>query len=1305
MATRTNDWEQASAADGSTYWFSPGLSKYSWAVPEELKTDADRSREAGEWVWMEHPKEGYVPAKRSPGKGYQSMAGETLYLKKDMAKPAKLNWLNLTMSENDLVMLENVNPAVILFHIKQRYLTNQIYSYVGPILISCNPYKLLPLYTPSILNNYIKRDNRYLEPHVYAVANRAFRDLVSHSCSQSIVISGESGAGKTECTKQALQFLAEVAESAENIEQMILMANPVLEAFGNAKTIRNNNSSRFGKYLEVFFSHRNSIAGATTTNYLLEKSRVCFQAPKERNYHVFYQLVEGSTPEMKQRFRLGPVSSYNYLNQSGCDKVAGVPDDRLFKEELLPSMRELNFSQDEINSIFRIVSGILMLGNVTFENTGERKCQVKDAKSCSDAASLLEVSGKALNEVVTTTKLKVIGQAPITVNLSATEATSARDALAKFVYEKLFDWLVQKVNQVVAPKGGSKYSIGILDIFGFEIFDQNSYEQLCINFTNEKLQQFFNFHTFKQEEKCYKEEDITFEKVPYIDNQPVLDLIEQKPHGILPMVDEELIVPKGTDLTFINKLHDRYAQNPHYRAERKKRVEIFTVVHYAGDVTYDSKGFLEKDRDRLNDEAYGLLSKSTCLFLSKLFPQNDKARTRQAKKSTLGYRFTRQLTALMKTLHNTEPHYIRCIKPNPNKSPLEFYGKMSFDQLRNSGVFEAVKIRKAGYPFRYTHKEFFWRFAATMPEHRQKFSPTDMIDNCRVLISNFGFDTKTKQEIQVGRSKILYRAPQHRIMENKRNIAVERLVRVVQRVGRGYMARKLYRRMKAIVPVLEKAIKIRKVEPLQAALAQADGVGYEMKIIKDARYMLHVFEEEERVEKVLSSLIDEDPEETFGTFAEALATAKEIKYNSPTVERARKVFAEARKVRDAIDAEGEKALVSLEVNELRKVLEQANALKFPHRSPTINKIIDLIYKTSTDNFVKLQLKASLRKGDTDRIIATTIKLREISLERTKTLFDFNKFALLIDRNVWAGKKLLCFDRKSLAESMRRYTQSSIHHSLTRMKEKKDKQHAKILFKNILGYMGNPRYQAGQEVILARELLQAAVDSEEQRTEIYCQLMKQLTKNPDKTSMAKGWDLVMLCVSTFPPPSVIENHLEVFIRKNSPKKMMKRIILAMHHKMYDSKQSSLSVPDVNKMNDIVNGNIRNRSICSGYNTSIQQLDELKKLGEKKVSNAVELGANGTPRRPNPLSAPATRPKADAKVGMKRGSQMLNPEAVMAATEKKSQYLTKPEGHASKAPKTGGPSLPPNWRTAVDPESGDTYYYNAVTKATTWDMPTA
>eukprot|EP00466_Bigelowiella_natans_P006255 jgi/Bigna1/140911/aug1.59_g15619 len=1286
---QSTDWEAKRAVDGSRYWYSPGLNKYSWAVPEELKTQADRNREAGEWYWLEHPEHGYVPAKKNPGSGYKIASGETVYVKKGAEKPRRLNWLNLTNSENDLVMLENVNPAVILFHVKQRYHTNQIYSFVGPILISCNPYKLLPLYTPAILNDYIKRDNRYLEPHVYSVANTAYRDLVSHSLSQSIVISGESGAGKTECTKQALQFLAEIAESNENIEQMILMANPVLEAFGNAKTVRNNNSSRFGKYLEVFFNQRNNIAGAKTTNYLLEKSRVCFQAKGERNYHVFYQLVAGASAQQKKWFRIKEMQSYHYLNQSGCDKVAGVPDGRLFNEELLPSMRQLDFKEDEINSIFRITSGVLKIGNISFNTIGERKCKVVAQEEVRDAASLLEVNAKDLNEVVTKTKLKVIGQAPISVGLSAQQATSARDALAKFVYEKMFDWLVKKVNAVVEPSGATRYSIGILDIFGFEIFEANSYEQLCINFTNEKLQQFFNFHTFKQEEKCYREEGIKYKKVPYIDNQPVLDLIEKKPSGILPMIDEELIVPKGTDLTLIKKMHSKHGNDANYREERKKRVDLFTVLHYAGEVTYDSRGFLEKDRDRLNDEAYALLSKSTCKFLSAMFPAKKKRKS--AKQSTLGYRFSKQLGTLMKALHATEPHYIRCIKPNPNKAPLQFCGKMSFDQLRNSGVFEAVKIRKAGYPFRYTHTEFFWRFSCTMPENRGKWG-RDMIGNCTTLIKNFGLDTKV---VQIGRSKVLYRAPQHRLMESKRQIAVERVVRFLQRVSRGFIARCLFKRMKKIIPVLEHALKVRSTDALKAALAQADTVGFEMKLIKDARWQLHVFEEEERVEKLLQTLVHENPEECFGELAATLKTCEEIKYSSPIVEQARKIFVVARKVRDEIDEEGEKALASLEVHQLKNTLDKANALKFPHRSPTINKIIELLYNTAKDEFVKLQLKASLKQGDKARFIATTIKLRELSLNRTKELFRFSRFNLLYDSEAWAGKKLFCFDKKALAQSYRRHTSQPIHHSLIKLwDDKKNKKTALVLFKNILGYMGDRRYQQGQEVLLAQEILSMCVDVNDLRIEVYCQLMKQLTRNPRPESINKGWDLMMLCVSTFPPPPVIENFVELFIRENAPKKRVDPMINNMHHKMYDLKESGSTptTPSANKMNDILDGRLKRGSICHGYNTSIAEFDQIKKTGQQEVTNAINLGANGLPTAPDQKQTKTGGGGGGAK-SMKSRQQERPVREVIPQ---------RPPRPANPPPNAG---LPPNWKTATDPESGDIYYYNTITKETSWDKPTS
>eukprot|EP00466_Bigelowiella_natans_P015699 jgi/Bigna1/127316/aug1.4_g2024 len=1293
---RANDWQEGRAVDGSFYWYSPGLHKYAWAVPEELKTQADRQKEAGEWFWVDHPTKGYVPAKKGRG-GYTAMNGDSISVRKDAGKPIRLNWLDLVNSENDLVMLEDVNPAIILFHIKQRYHTNQIYSYVGPILISCNPYKILPLYTPNILNDYMKRDNRYLEPHVYAVANSAFRELVTNAKSQSIVISGESGAGKTECTKQALQFLAEIAESATNIEQMILMANPVLEAFGNAKTVRNDNSSRFGKYLEVFFDHRNAITGAMTTNYLLEKSRVCFQAEGERNYHVFYQLVRGATAEMRRKFRLTDIRKYQYLNQSGCSTVEGVPDEDVFHNELLPSMLELNFSQAEIDSIFQIVAGVLTLvrtgGNINFKDVGERKCKVTNSSDVSSAAALLEVDSKALNQVVTTTKLKVTGQAPITVTLSAQQATSARDALAKFAYEKLFDWLVEKVNLVVKAKKKARYSIGILDIFGFEIFEHNSFEQLCINFTNEKLQQFFNFHTFKQEEKCYQEEGIRYAKVPYIDNQPVLDLIEKRPRAIIPMIDEELIVPRGSDKTLINKLHDKLGKSKYYQQERKGN-EYFTVMHYAGAVTYDSRGFLEKDRDRLNDEAQGLLSKTKSKFLARLFPKEKRTIGTQAKKSTLGYRFTKQLNALMKTLHGTEPHYIRCIKPNPHKAPLEFYGRMSFDQLRNSGVFEAVKIRKAGFPFRFTHREFFRRFKCTMPEMKRRWGRDAIANSCR-------YDNDDDGDF------VLYRTPEHRVMEGHRQVAVDRIVRYIQKIAKGFIARCLYRRMRAIIPVLERALASRNTETLKAALAKADTVGFEMKLMRDARWMLHVFEEEERIEKLLHSYLRCDPEEVFGELAELLKTADEIGLDSDTVKQARRMFAQARRVRDKIDEDGKRAIESLKVAELKNVLDRANALKYPHRSPTIEKIISLIYDTSKDDFVKMQLKASVAQGDRERIVATTIKLREISLGKQTGMFAFRRFSLLIAPEEWAAKKLFCFDQKSLAASMLVHTQQPIHHCLIRrFVDKAAKASARLMFKNILGFMGDRQYQAGQEYYLAQQIASACIQKEELRTEVYCQMMKQLSQNPKLESVRKGWQLLLVCVSSFPPTPSVENFLEVFIRQRAPKDQKEGLLSAMHRKMYDTKEAGfgaqLDVPTVERISRILlqAGHVRHQSFCAGYNTSIDVLDEMKRKGVQQVDNAIVLDENGDPvATPSALATTSTGEQQPS-------SSSRNPyyEAKKAASgSSNSSRRPKPSKPKPKPPIKNRPSLPPNWKSAEDPESGDIYYYNTISNESTWDKP--
>eukprot|EP00466_Bigelowiella_natans_P001656 jgi/Bigna1/41654/e_gw1.55.12.1 len=735
-------------------------------------------------------------------------------------KCVKLDWFNLRRTEQDLVLLDDLNEPLIMWNLQERFKNNQIYTNVGSILIAVNPFKKLPLYTPTIIDKYAKRGNRILPPHVFHIASESYRNLLegtTEKTAQSIVISGESGAGKTVCTKFCLKYLAEVADSEGGVEEKILLANPIMEAFGNAKTTRNNNSSRFGKYVEIFFDKRMRICGSNIQNYLLEKSRVVVLGPGERNYHIFYQLLRGGSDDLKRNLMLGDLDDYHYINQSetGVDGMDDVEEWRT----LMKSFETLEFTKKEQNDVLRITAGVLHMGNIAFKSTGDRKCGVKQRSNLSPAAKLFEVDERQLEKVVTTRMLRLRGQDPIEVGLSVEEATAARDALSKFIYEHMFDWLVKRINKSI---GRGKFvkgkTIGILDIFGFEIFKTNSFEQLCINFTNEKLQQFFNQHTFKLEEALYSAEKIRYEKVVYIDNQPVLDLIEKKPRGILPMIDEELKLPRGSDKTYVSKLIKTHVPNKKYFLKVLKRPENFVVKHYAGDVEYESVGFLEKNKDRLYEDAYDLLSGSSFKFLAHMFPSDDT----KGDKTTLGAKFRKQLNDLMRTLNTTYPHYIRCIKPNSEKAPMQFTVNMCLEQLRYSGVFEAVKIRKQGFPFRYTHENFVKRFKCI----DQKRNWGRGKSACRALL-----DHMKSRAAQVGERRVLYRADDHRKMELIRNVAVEKRAIFIERYCRRYIAKKQLKAMLAIRPKLLAVLKSRNLDELNSVLQQCGHIQYPMREI------------------------------------------------------------------------------------------------------------------------------------------------------------------------------------------------------------------------------------------------------------------------------------------------------------------------------------------------------------------------------------------------------------------------------------------------------------------------------------------
>jgi len=757
----TTVWRACLTDDGLDYYVNTETNETTWDKPEELMS-GDELNSTGDWYWVPHPTEAFVPARKVSGSGkrvsVELQDGSQMTVAEKDCRPFSKASLKRVVA--DLTLLDDMAAQLILHNLKKRFHKEEIYTNVGTILISVNPYKMLPLYTKEVEKRYVNRAmGADLPPHVFNVAHNAYYGITGFKALQSIVISGESGAGKTEATKRCLQYLASAAGSTSGIEQKILKANPILEAFGNAKTLRNDNSSRFGKYLEIYFNDINKICGSKTQNYLLEKIRVVQQTKGERNFHIFYQLVAAATDSQRKEFKLeAAAKTYKYLDK--CVEVSSIDDKKDFKE-VLDAFSELGFSQQEQSGMFATVAGVLALGNITFDEgrADQSKCDDKSQKWVEAAGHVLGIDSKTLAESMVTREIRIRGQEATKAILNLQQAVDARHALAKFIYGRMFDWLVKRVNTSMGepPRGSSALYIGILDIFGFEIFKHNSFEQLCINFTNEMLQQHFNNNTFKLEEKVYTSEGIDFEHIEFIDNEPMIELITQRGRGILPILDEELIVPGGSDAGFMEKMTDEQSRNPVFSSNARS-TKHFGVKHYAGMVEYDSTGFLEKNRDTLQLDMIEVLQASTNELIADLYPQ-DEVHSSKDRKSSLSRQFQKQLQDLMTQLYRTEPHYIRCIKPNETKAPLDFVPQNCYEQLTYSGVFEAVAIRKQGYPFRLSHSEFAERYSKIVDGGVDGNSKLAI---CEKIVKKLKLDTTN---VKFGKTKVLYRAMEYRKME------------------------------------------------------------------------------------------------------------------------------------------------------------------------------------------------------------------------------------------------------------------------------------------------------------------------------------------------------------------------------------------------------------------------------------------------------------------------------------------------------------------------------------------------------------
>uniref|UniRef100_A0A8C9T924 Myosin VA n=1 Tax=Scleropages formosus TaxID=113540 RepID=A0A8C9T924_SCLFO len=733
---------------------------------------------------------------------------------------------DILVGENDLTALSYLHEPAVLHNLKVRFIDSKlIYTYCGIVLVAINPYENLPIYGTDIINAYSGQNMGDMDPHIFAVAEEAYKQMARDERNQSIIVSGESGAGKTVSAKYAMRYFATVSGSASeaNVEEKVLASNPIMESIGNAKTTRNDNSSRFGKYIEIGFDKKYHIIGANMRTYLLEKSRVVFQADEERNYHIFYQLC-GSThlPEFKD-LKLGPADSFHYTKQGRNPVIDGVDDAKeMFTTRNAFSLLGINESYQI--GIFQVLAAILHLGNVEVKDRDSDSSNIPPNNShLTIFCDLMGVTYKDMSHWLCHKKLKTATETYIKP-IPKLQAVNARDALSKHIYAKLFSWIVDHVNEALHSTVKQHSFIGVLDIYGFETFEINSFEQFCINYANEKLQQQFNMHVFKLEQEEYMKEQIPWTLIDFYDNQPCINLIEAK-LGVLDLLDEECRMPKGSDDTWAQKLYNTHLKKCVLFEKPRMSNKAFIIQHFADKVEYQCEGFLEKNKDTVNEEQINVLKASKFDLLVELFQgegkvtsptgpppggrtrlsiKPDKARPSQSSKEhkmTVGLQFRNSLQLLMETLNATTPHYVRCIKPNDYKFPFTFDPKRAVQQLRACGVLETIRISAAGFPSRWTYQEFFSRYRVLM---KQKDVLTDKKLTCKNVLEKLVQDP---DKYQFGKTKIFFRAGQVAYLEKLRADKLRAACIRIQKTIRCWLARKKYLRMKSAAISIQRYVR------------------------------------------------------------------------------------------------------------------------------------------------------------------------------------------------------------------------------------------------------------------------------------------------------------------------------------------------------------------------------------------------------------------------------------------------------------------------------------------------------------------
>lgn len=725
----------------------------------------------------------------------------------------------------DLTLLQALDEKALNENLKLRFQNSKVYSSIGDVVVSINPYQKYDIYGPQYIELYKGKYMYEMPPHIYSIADNAFRNMRGRSVDQCVIISGESGAGKTEASKLIMKYIAAVAESSQDVDKIkeqLLNSNPCLEALGNAKTTRNDNSSRFGKYMDLQFDFKGDPVGGYVTTYLLEKARIIRQNAGERSFHIFYQLIKGADAELLSRLNLTRNAlDYRYLSNSKVQTVDGI-DDKAEFDTVRSSMKAIGIDEEDEEILYEIVAAVLHLGNIDFADQEDKSqgCVVaneKSALSLQNAASLLGVTSDALLAALTTKTVKDMSKqkdhTDMTVALNADKASYTRDAMAKGLYERFFNWFIRLLNSKINYETRERKNvIGVLDIYGFEVFTKNGFEQFCINYTNERLQQVFIQLTLKSEQEEYASEGITWNHIEYFNNEVICSLIEAKPKGILSLLDEECLRPgEVSDKTFLAKLNQNVIKHAHfdskeksYKTDHSLTEDVFRLQHYAGPVTYNVEGFLDKNTDLLSKNVLHTLNDSSKHQIRSVFPES-KTDSDLKRPETLGSQFRTSISQLMENLLSKNPHYIRCVKPNLEKKAGVYDEELVLHQCRYLGLLENIRVRRAGFCYRQNFEKFVDRYKMLSKNTWPHLKGTPA-ENAASIMTSVGF---AKPEFEIGKTKIFIKNPSTVFaLEEKRENMKHTVASKIRANYLAYIYRKKYLRMKQAAIKLQSVIRM-----------------------------------------------------------------------------------------------------------------------------------------------------------------------------------------------------------------------------------------------------------------------------------------------------------------------------------------------------------------------------------------------------------------------------------------------------------------------------------------------------------------